>query len=286
MRLCHGALFLCLLAAHPMWARTCHYSSWSDNPKPYLEVIQKSSLTIPPKLPPGQSIRAGILTHHFLASGLMVRFFDTLRAQSSPETIILIGPNHFHHGLANISLSALPWKTPFGVLGTNRRIIQQVRDAINLPEDPEAFTGEHSVGVLVPFLKYYFPHSRVVPILVDVNAQENRLKEVQIVLSALVKNPNVLMLLSMDFSHDSISSVADSRDDRSRQAIAAMDVGKVDELHVDCHKGLRLLLTSLRDLGHVKVQINEHTNSARLTGNLGQLDVTSYFTVFFISAQT
>lgn len=165
---------------------------------------------------------------------------------------------------------------------TDRSIVQQIKAATSLPEDPEAFTGEHSVGVLVPFLKYYFPHSCVVPVLVDVNAQENRLKELRGLLSGFLGNPKVLVLLSMDFSHDSIASIANSRDERAQQAISALDLSKVKELNVDCRKGLWLLLASLKDLGQVKTQVNEHTNSARLTGKLNQPDVTSYFTIYFI----
>jgi AmmeMemoRadiSam system protein B len=277
---CHVAACILLLII-PAGVRKYHYSWWSDNPQPYLEAIKKSSLVAPPKLAPGERIRAGIVTHHFLASGLMVRFFDTLRAKCSPETIILIGPNHFHHGSANISLSSLPWKTPFGVLETDQPIVQQVKGATSLPEDPEAFTGEHSVGVLVPFLKYYFPHSHVVPILVDVNARDNQLKDLRGLLSGLLENSYVLVLLSMDFSHDSIAAIADARDERARQAITALDLSQVKELNVDCRKGLWLLLASLRDVGQVKVQVSEHTNSARLTRKPNQPNVTSYFTVFF-----
>jgi len=281
----HGALMFCLLAI-PAGVRTYHYSWWSDNPQPYLEAIKKSGLVAPLKLAPGKRIRAGIVTHHFLASGLTVRFFETLRAGTSPETIILIGPDHFHHGLANISLSSLPRKTPFGVLETDTGMVGQLKAATHLSEDPEAFTGEHSVGVLVPFLKYYFPHSRVVPILVDVNAQENQLRQLRGLLAEYLRNPQVVVLLSMDFSHNSTSVIADSRDTQAQQAISNLDLGKVKELNIDCRKGLWLLLASLRDLGEVKVQISEHTNSARLTGNPHQPDVTSYFSVYFISERS
>jgi MEMO1 family protein len=281
MRRRHFAALVFLLTI-PGWPRTYHYSWWSDNPHPYLDVIQKTSLvTLPPPLP-GERIRAGIVTHHFLANGLMVRFFSTLRAECSPETIILMGPNHFHHGSANVSLSSLPWKTPFGTLETDRVMVGQIKAATGLPEDPEAFTGEHSVGVLVPFLKYYFPHSRVVPILVDVNAEESLLKQLRGLLSGFLRNPQLLVLLSMDFSHNSSPSIADSRDAQSQQTISALDLSGVRKLNVDCRKGLWLLLAALRDLGQVKVQVSEHTNSARLTGNAYQPDVTSYFTVYFI----
>ena len=284
MRRCRCVLLLgLLLTAQHSWSRDYNYSFWSDNPQPYLETIRKSNLATAPKLSAGQSIRAGIVTHHFLASQLMVRFFDAWSVESSPETFVLIGPNHFHHGLANISVSSLPWKTPFGILETDRAFIQQIKLTTNLPEDPEAFTGEHSVGVLVPFLKYYFPHCRVVPILIDVNADENRSKDLRLLLSRYLENPRVAVLLSMDFSHDSTAAVADSRDQQARQVISALDVRKANELHVDCRKGLQLFLDLLRHIGPVSVHINEHTNSAQLTGNPNQANVTSYFTIYFAS---
>jgi AmmeMemoRadiSam system protein B len=135
--------------------------------------------------------------------------------------------------------------------------------------------------VLVPFVKYYFPHVRVVPILVDINAHETTLKALGGVLAAWIENPHVLVVLSMDFSHNSTDGIAASRDAASQEAITNLATTKVENLNVDCRKGLWVLLAALREAGGVKVDISEHTNSARLTGNLRQPDVTSYFTVYF-----
>ena len=273
-----GILFVPTGCASP---RAYHYAFWSDDPRPYLQAIQKSSASVGIAPTPGENIRAGIVTHHFLASGLMVRFFDRLQAKTSPETMILIGPNHFHHGRADISLSSLPWKTPFGMVETDRGVVHRIEATMGLPEDTEAFTGEHSVGVLIPLVKYYFPRCRVVPLLIDVNAEEPKLEALRSLLTGFLRNPKVLLLLSMDFSHNSDSRVADERDKLAEQVISKLDFDRVDSLHVDCHKGLRLLLSSLRDVGSVIAQFDEHTNSSRLTGNPKQTNVTSYFTVSF-----
>jgi hypothetical protein len=269
---------LCML---PASVRTLHYSFWSDDPRPYRDAIEKAGAAAPPHFVPHERVCAGIVTHHFLASALMVRFFSTLSASAAPDTIVLIGPNHFHRGLANISLSSLPWKTPFGMMETDRSIIQQFQAATQLPEDPEPFAGEHSVGVLIPFLRYYFPRCRVVPVLVDVNARARDLKQLRGPLADLLRHPRVLVVLSMDFSHDAAASVADTRDGKSEQVIANLDSSQVEGLQVDCRKGLWLLLAALGDVGGITVHIGEHTNSARLTGNARQPDVTSYFTVYF-----
>ena len=277
------AVALLLLLTHPAGVRTQHYSWWSDDPRPYLDAIRRSAPAAPLKLAPGETIRAGIVTHHFLASGLMVRFFQTLRAGASPETIILIGPNHYHHGSANISFSSLPWKTPFGELAADTAMVRQIETATHLAEDSEAFAGEHSIGVLVPFVKHYFPACRIVPVLVDINARPEPLRALRGALTELLRNPRVLVVLSMDFSHDSTAGIAEVRDAQSQVAIGNLDLRAARDLNIDCPKGLWLLMASLRDRGGVRVQVSEHTNSARLTGNLKQPDVTSYFSIYFLS---
>ena len=281
-RRCTVLLFSCLLAGPDSWARDRHYSFWSDDPKPFLTAIESAAAPDATRLPSGQRIRGGIVTHHFLASGLMVRFFATLASQASPKTIILLGPNHHHHGLANISFSSLPWKTPFGELPADQRLVQAIAAATELPEDREAFTGEHSVGVLVPFVKYYFPSSHIVPILVDLNAQNRPLGHLRAVLSSALENPDTLLLLSMDFSHNSVASIADTRDGEAHRVISAMDTTKTEALHVDCRKGLWLLLESLKQAGCHRVFFGEHTNSSQMTRNPNQPDVTSYFTIYFL----
>jgi MEMO1 family protein len=276
-------LLIFVLAAPQTWPRDLHYSFWSDNPRPFLNAIQNSAGQSLPVLPNGPRICGGIVTHHFLASGLMVRFFTGLQQHSAPDTIVLLGPNHFHHGLANISVSSLPWKTPFGVLPTDQQLVQKISAATQLPEDPDAFSGEHSVGVLIPFVKYYFPRSRVVPILIDVNAKSLPLARLRNVLSSFLKNPRTLLLLSMDFSHDAVASIAEARDVQAQEVISTMDAPKTKNLHTDCRKGLWLLLESLKQAGYTGVQFNEHTNSSRLTGKPDQPDVTSYFTIYFLT---
>lgn len=284
LRSCAIVSLSLLLATPDSSSRDRLFSLWSDNPQPFLEAIKNSAgktLSLPPA---GDRVCGGIVTHHFLASGLMVRFFAGLRGQSSPETIVLLGPNHFHQGRADISISSLPWKTPFGVLQTDTQLVQQIGEAIQSPEDSEAFTGEHSVGALIPFLKYYFPQSRVVPILIDANADTGRLHLLGEVLSARMKSPKTLLLLSMDFSHDSVAALADARDKKAQEVISSLDAPKANGLQVDCRKGLWLLLESLKRSKCDKVQINEHTNSAQLTGKPDLLNVTSYFTIYFLAS--
>ena len=272
-------VFLALLSS-PLFARSWHYSLWSDSPEKYLEVIE--SQPAPPIGPHPGIVRAGIVTHHFLAHRLMVDFFQCLKAVSSPKKILLIGPNHYHQGTQAVSLSSLPWRTPFGPLRADRPFIARIQARLGLPEDPDAFSGEHSLGVLIPFVKFYFPDAEIVPVLLKAGVSEPMLEGFSHTLLEFLRQPSHLIILSMDFSHDCSAETADTADQAARKAIASLQDGPTSTLHVDCRSGLRVLLKTLRKLDNVQVDFRDHTNSAILTGHKDQPNVTSYFTIFFL----
>ena len=271
--------FLALLSSPLFAARDWHYSFWSDNPQKYLEVIE--SQPAPPIRPHPGTVRAGIVTHHFLAHRLMVDFFQELKMCSSPKEILLIGPNHYRQGIQPISLSSLPWRTPFGPLGTDRSFIARIQTRLGLPEDPDAFSGEHSLGVLIPFIKFYFPDSKIVPVLLKPDLSEPMLEGLGDQLFEFLSEPSHIIILSMDFSHDSTAETADAADQAAQEVITFLQDDQASSLQVDCRNGLRVLLKTLRRLGQVQADFRDHTNSATLTGHKNQTNVTSYFTILF-----
>ena len=226
-------------------------------------------------------VRAGIVTHHFLAHPLMVDFFQGLKMCSTPKEILLIGPNHYRQGTQPISLSSLPWKTPFGPLRTDYSFIARMKRRLGLPEDPDAFSGEHSLGVLIPFIKFYFPDSKIVPVLLKPDVPESMLERFDDELLIFLGQPSHLVILSMDFSHAASLEKADLADQEAQKAIASLQDERALGLDVDCRVGLHLLLKALRRLDDVRVDFQGHTNSAMLTGCRGLRNVTSYFSIFF-----
>jgi len=280
MRIVILFLAFLVLPSSPLSARSWHYSFWSDNPQKFLEVID--SQPAPPIRPHPGIFRAGIVTHHFLAHRLMVDFFQCLKICSSPKKIFLIGPNHYYQGTQPVSLSSLPWKTPFGSLRTDRSLVARMKTRLGLPEDPDAFSGEPSLGVLIPFVKFYFPDSKIVPVLLKPDVPEPMLERFGDQLLEFLGQPSHVIILSMDFSHDCPSETADAADQAAQEAITFLRDGQTSTLHVDCRSGLRALLKTLRRLDNIQADFRDHTNSAILTGHRDQTNVTSYFTIFFL----
>ena len=271
-----------LLNPAVVYARTQHYSSYSDQPAVFLKAIERY------RSKPGEAcnkgeglVRAGIVTHHFLANQMMVEFFECLKHQASPARIVLIGPDHFGKGIYPITVSPLPWKTPFGELKTDRNRIARIKKTLGLADDAEAFSGEHSIGILAPFIRYYFPSSAVAPIIIRNRISPVTLGRFQRLLEEFLDDPGTVVILSMDFNHNRTSDEADRLDEVTKRIIADFDLSRVQRAEVDCRTGLASLLAALKARNGSTVNFLNHMNSAKITGNRDQKDVTSYFTVIF-----
>lgn len=277
-----AGIFIFMLSPFPVFARTHHYTSFSDRPELFLKAIADYK-----NLPhaecelKGKAVRAGIVTHHFLANGMMVDFFECLASQTKPERIILIGPDHFRKGLHGISLSSLPWKTPFGEMKADTAVIQEIKHTLALEEDVEAFSGEHSVGILIPFIRYYFPKSKIIPILLQKQPPHRLLTLLVQFMRQYADDPKTVILLSMDFSHNQTSDEADRRDAISKDAIQNFKLDQIDKLDIDSPWGLFLLMAVMKDSGNREVYFRHHSNSSKITGIKDQKNVTSYYTTFF-----
>lgn len=282
LRLAQVIVVFALLNPGALSARTHHYSSYSDKPEVFLKAIEqyRNSRHEMCKKDHGL-VMAGIVTHHFLANQMMVEFFECLTYRTRPDRIVLIGPDHFSKGIYPITVSALPWKTPFGDLKADRNHIARIKKIVGLADDVEAFSGEHSIGILVPFIRYYFPRSAIVPIIIQNRISPAMLRGFKHVLDEFLDDPGTLVLLSMDFSHDRTSDEADRLDTITKRIITDFDVSRVERAEVDCRPGLSSLLAALKDRKEPAVKFLNHTNSAKITENRHQTDVTSYFTMLF-----
>jgi hypothetical protein len=85
----------------------------------------------------------------------------------------------------------------------------------------------------------------------------------------------------MDFTHNQTSEEADRRDELSRSVIEKFEHTETDKLDVDCHPGLKTLLAALRERQGMHARFLNHSNSAKITGQAGLTNVTSYFTIIF-----
>jgi hypothetical protein len=171
-------------------------------------------------------------------------------------------------------------------LTTDQSGADELCNQLRLEEDNEAFSGEHSVGIIIPFVRYYFPDARVLSIIVQRQVPKRMQRGFCRWLDAQLRDPHTIVLLSMDFSHYQTSDEADRRDQLSGRAILELNESLVDQLDIDCHSGFGALLGALNEQMGIKPIMCCHTNSAKITGKTDISSVTSYHTVLFIQSAT
>ncbi|MCG2810879.1 MAG: AmmeMemoRadiSam system protein B [Candidatus Aminicenantes bacterium] len=258
--------------------RECHYSSFSDQPDLFLRAIHRFNGKSIPRT--GGHISGGIVTHHFLASELMVEYFETLAGNAKPQRVVIIGPDHSGRVPKGLAISGLKWKTPFGYLQPDRKAIRVIGKYLGLKDNnPEYFFKEHSIGILVPFVKYYFPHAKIVPVIVGEGISRDSLEQLVHALGE-ISDDNTHVILSMDFSHGKTAEEGKLTDAIAADVILNGAYDKIWGLDVDCRPGLYLML---RLHAKDRVIIGTHSNSAEVSRK-NLKNCTTYFTVYFISA--
>lgn len=212
-------------------------------------------------------LAGGLVPHHLVAGALITDFFLDL-ARNPPSTIILVGPNHENRG-ARIATSRLGWATPFGTVAPASDLVDRmVRDG-RLVVDDQALAPEHSVGGLMPYIRYHLPEARVVPIILHGDVSLAEVERLAGVVAPEVER-GAALVASVDFSHYLTRAEAEERDRETWRAIAGYDLPAIMRMgddHLDSPASLFLLLATMRRLGiHGPVR-TAHTNSGVLMGS-------------------
>jgi MEMO1 family protein len=118
-----------------------------------------------------------------------------------PNDFILLGPNHYNEVSA---LSAEDWKTPFGIIRTDKELIRQIKEATGIPINEEAHSHEHSLEVQVPMLQFSnkdrVQDIRIVPIVIGSDIDfDDFAKKLHFVLSK--QKRDFTFVISSDFTH-------------------------------------------------------------------------------------
>jgi len=146
------------------------------------------------------NVVGGIVPHAgYIYSGpVAAHFYSAIALDGFPESFIVIGPNHTGLG-SLISIYMDDYKTPFGVVRTDRELARKIhRDIVDL--DPSAHLYEHSVEVQLPFLQFFKKEIKVVPIVMMAQDYEFAMALGGIIREA-VDGSDVVIIASSDFSH-------------------------------------------------------------------------------------
>ncbi|MEQ8192703.1 MAG: AmmeMemoRadiSam system protein B [Candidatus Eremiobacterota bacterium] len=94
--------------------------------------------------------------------------FQAIKKQASSPLFLIFGAVHVY-GVSGPSIwREGSWETPLGNIDVNQAVAEDIiKEGKGLiVENPAPHTKEHSIEVQLPFIKYLFPESQIVPVMV------------------------------------------------------------------------------------------------------------------------
>ena len=157
--------------------------------------------------PPSEisSVTAGVVPHAgwFYSGRVAAHVFVSIKKYLHPDTIILFGTVHNIRYVKKSSVYGKgAWQTPLGKVfvddDTAARILEGAQGSII--ENPAAHDGEHSIEVQVPFVKFFFPEAKIIPIAV---MPDNDAAEIGEIVAETVERieKNIVVVGTTDLTH-------------------------------------------------------------------------------------
>jgi AmmeMemoRadiSam system protein B len=115
---------------------------------------------------PGESLVGGIVPHAgwFYSGRIACNVIKCLSAAPTPDTCLIFG-RHLHASSENFIMKEGRWETPLGDLEIDADLAERL--AADFPftvETATLYEQDNTVELQLPFLKYFFPEIKIVPI--------------------------------------------------------------------------------------------------------------------------
>jgi MEMO1 family protein len=232
-------------------------------------------------------VTGAVLPHaaHIYSGYQTVPFFRYLQSRgSSPDTFVIVNPNHTGRG-SGIALDPHEaWKNTAGTIALDKEL------SANLPyqNDPDAQRNEHSAEVIVPFIQYYFGNDTVQILPVCMKEQTSAVaRQLADDLYRAVSETgrNILLIASSDFSHFLTPEQGYRQDQMVLDAIMNRDIGGLERTvnkHYISVCGYGPIMTLMAYTGLVDKQYSANVLARGHSGEVSpSKEVVDYISILF-----
>jgi AmmeMemoRadiSam system protein B len=171
--------------------------------------------------------------------------FKIVSKKIYPKRIIVIGPSHkFGFNGASISMHD-DYETPLGSLDIDKEYAKYLYEKYNFLYFYEKVHTEHSTETQMPFIKYYFPKSKIIELIYsDIDYQN-----ISLIIEDILKDKDNFIVISTDLSHFYNIDKANILDKVCLDAISTLDIKKFDQGCEACGLiGVKALIDFLQNL--------------------------------------
>jgi AmmeMemoRadiSam system protein B len=191
------------------------------------------------------------------------------------DTFIIMGPNHTGSGRPLSIMTEGAWQTPLGEVEIDTELAERILSSSkHLEEDEAAHRYEHSIEVQLPFLQYFKPDFKLVPMVFG-HPEGAVYKEVGKEIAEAVKalGREVVMLASSDMTHYEPQESAQKKDTQAIGAILRLDedelLKRVFELNITMcgYAPAVALIVAAKELGATGAELVKYQTSGDVTGD-------------------
>lgn len=201
-----------------------------------------------------------IIPHHLIAAEQIAKFYKGLSKMINPKLVVIIGPNHYENGSANIqTCKTCLYKTEKGDVELDEKFINDTVEGEIATVQDDTFIKEHAIFSHTPFVKNFFPEAKIVPILLQWEMPVDEVLKLSEWLNENLPDDS-LVIASVDFSHYIAVEAADFHDRSSFATISNFDFDNIYDLEIDSPSSIYALLSLMEKRGYKKAERLEHTN--------------------------
>jgi MEMO1 family protein len=217
----------------------------------------------------------GIIVPHagYIYSGPVVG--ATLSRIKFTDTFIIIGPSHTGFGKPLSIMTEGIWETPLGEVKIDSELAAAIlEECKKLKEDRTALDNEHSIEVQLPFLQYFNPEVKIVPIVVAYAKVSDYIELGKGIARAIKKlGCDAVIMVSSDMNHYEEAAVTKSKDRQAIEAVLELDeqelITRVREDNITmCGVAPAVsMIAAVKELGATEAELVLYRTSGDATGD-------------------
>ncbi len=204
-----------------------------------------------------------------------------------PESIVIIGPNHYGIGSGISSSKNCEWETPLGRVRVDDILAEKISELSGIVDfDEQSHRYEHSIEVQLPFIQYIYGNSvKFVPICIAFQDIDTARTLGEAVADA-IKGTMSVVVASSDLTHYEPHETAKIKDMELLKVVEKLDVsafyGVLHRLNVTaCGYGaIASAMVVAKKLGFSRAEVLKYATSGEITQDLSS--VVGYPSVRFV----
>jgi AmmeMemoRadiSam system protein B/AmmeMemoRadiSam system protein A len=191
------------------------------------------------------------------------------------DTFIILGPNHTGLGKPFSIMTEGAWQTPLGEVQIDSELAKKlVSNSRFLQEDTLAHENEHSIEVQLPFLQYFKPEVKIVPIVIGGGGIET-FRQIGLEIAQTMRDlkREAVIFASSDMNHYEPQMTSRKKDYQAINAILDMDADKliqrVEEQDISMcgYAPAAIMITASRESGGNKALLVRYQTSGDVSGD-------------------